>query len=197
MLNQMMELMNTHNQYNNNLMMLLEYLSVMSALSVMFSSNAMVSMMYLMSLYMNVSMYLYFTGLGVMGLLYMLVYVGAMAMLFLFMLSLMNLKMSELSVTSNKQDMMFMLMMLMTLMYISNYVLNVESINDMMSLNNNDLIGESVEMYNVLNINWNDLSSYSELKIIGELLYTQYSMTMLMMGLMLLLAIMGVMIMTK
>ncbi len=155
------------------------------------------SIIYLISLYINVSIYLYFTGLGVMGLLYILVYVGAIAILFLFILSLINLKISELSVTSNKQDIIFILIILITLIYISNYVLNVESINDIISLNNNDLIGESVEIYNVLNINWNDLSSYSELKIIGELLYTQYSITMLIIGLILLLAIIGVIIITK
>lgn len=197
MLNQIIELINTHNQYNNNLIILLEYLSVISALSVIFSSNAIVSIIYLISLYINVSIYLYFTGLGVMGLLYILVYVGAIAILFLFILSLINLKISELSVTSNKQDIIFILIILITLIYISNYVLNVESINDIISLNNNDLIGESVEIYNVLNINWNDLSSYSELKIIGELLYTQYSITMLIIGLILLLAIIGVIIITK
>ena len=197
MLNQIIELINTHNQYNNNLIILLEYLSVISALSVIFSSNAIVSIIYLISLYINVSIYLYFTGLGVMGLLYILVYVGAIAILFLFILSLINLKISELSVTSNKQDIIFILIILITLIYISNYVLNVESINDIISLNNNDLIGESIEIYNVLNINWNDLSSYSELKIIGELLYTQYSITMLIIGLILLLAIIGVIIITK
>ena len=197
MLNQIIELINTHNQYNNNLIILLEYLSVISALSVIFSSNAIVSIIYLISLYINVSIYLYFTGLGVMGLLYILVYVGAIAILFLFILSLINLKISELSVTSNKQDIICILIILITLIYISNYVLNVESINDIISLNNNDLIGESVEIYNVLNINWNDLSSYSELKIIGELLYTQYSITMLIIGLILLLAIIGVIIITK
>jgi NADH-ubiquinone oxidoreductase chain 6 len=154
MLNQIIELINTHNQYNNNLIILLEYLSVISALSVIFSSNAIVSIIYLISLYINVSIYLYFTGLGVMGLLYILVYVGAIAILFLFILSLINLKISELSVTSNKQDIIFILIILITLIYISNYVgFAPESINDIISLNNNDLIGESIEIYNVLNIN--------------------------------------------
>lgn len=95
MLNQIIELINTHNQYNNNLIILLEYLSVISALSVIFSSNAIVSIIYLISLYINVSIYLYFTGLGVMGLLYILIYVGAIAILFLFILSLINLKISN------------------------------------------------------------------------------------------------------
>ena len=193
----LIELINTHNQYNNNLIILFEYLSIISSLCVILSSNAIVSIIYLILLYINVSIYLYFTGLGVIGLLYILVYVGAIAILFLFILSLINLKISELSVTSNKQDIIFILIILITLIYISNYVLNVESINDIISLNNNDLIGESVEIYNVLNINWNDLSSYSELKIIGELLYTQYSITMLIIGLILLLAIIGVIIITK
>jgi NADH:ubiquinone oxidoreductase subunit 6 (subunit J) len=148
MLNQIIELINTHNQYNNNLIILLEYLSVISALSVIFSSNAIVSIIYLISLYINVSIYLYFTGLGVMGLLYILVYVGAIAILFLFILSLINLKISELSVTSNKQDIIFMGCALgVTFLYISNYmgVANVESIKDGAS--------DLVEIYNVLNIN--------------------------------------------
>lgn len=155
------------------------------------------SILWLIILFISTAICLYSQGFVLMGILYILIYVGAIAILFLFILSLINLKISELSVTSNKQDIIFILIILITLIYISNYVLNVESINDIISLNNNDLIGESVEIYNVLNINWNDLSSYSELKIIGELLYTQYSITMLIIGLILLLAIIGVIIITK
>lgn len=155
MLNQIIELINTHNQYNNNLIILLEYLSVISALSVIFSSNAIVSIIYLISLYINVSIYLYFTGLGVMGLLYILVYVGAIAILFLFILSLINLKISELSVTSNKQDIIFILIIVITSLYVSNYVSlldNINGIEETMSLYNNS-INKSIEIYNVLNIN--------------------------------------------
>lgn len=201
MLNQIIELINTHNQYNNNLIILLEYLSVISALSIIFSSNAIVSIIYLISLYINVSIYLYFTGLGVMGLLYILVYVGAIAILFLFILSLINLKISELSVTSGpaQQDIIFILIIGTTFLYVSNYVSLLDNINGIIGTTSlyNSSINESIEIYNVLNINWNDLSSYSELKIIGELLYTQYSITMLIIGLILLLAIIGVIIITK
>nr|YP_009029718.1 NADH dehydrogenase subunit 6 [Magnusiomyces capitatus]AHY04972.1 NADH dehydrogenase subunit 6 [Magnusiomyces capitatus] len=196
----LMELMNTHFQMNNTIIILFEFLSMLSAICVMMSRNAMVSMMYLMLLYINVSIYLYFTGLGVMGLLYMLVYVGAMAMLFLFMLSLMNMKMSELSKMSNKQDILLITMTLMTLMFVLIYA-NLDNMNNLVqsicfdSLNGMEL--NNMEVFNVLNINWNDTSSYSELKMLGELLYTEYSMTMIIMGFILLLAMMGVMMMTK
>nr|YP_010180075.1 NADH dehydrogenase subunit 6 [Saprochaete ingens]QUX32943.1 NADH dehydrogenase subunit 6 [Saprochaete ingens] len=204
----MIELINTHLQMNNSLMMLFEYMSIMSALCVMFSRNAMVSMMYLMLLYVNMSMYLFYTGLGVMGLLYMLVYVGAMAMLFLFMLSLMNIKMSELSSKSNNSDMLLMIITLMTLSYVlmNINIDNINIINNVLSYINNMLQNDysidssninNIEMFNMLNINYNDLTSYSELKIIGELLYTEYSIVMLMIGLILLLTIIGVIIMTK
>nr|YP_009029655.1 NADH dehydrogenase subunit 6 [Magnusiomyces ingens]AHY04909.1 NADH dehydrogenase subunit 6 [Magnusiomyces ingens]QUX32919.1 NADH dehydrogenase subunit 6 [Magnusiomyces ingens] len=204
----MIELINTHLQMNNSLMMLFEYMSIMSALCVMFSRNAMVSMMYLMLLYVNMSMYLFYTGLGVMGLLYMLVYVGAMAMLFLFMLSLMNIKMSELSSKSNNSDMLLMIITLMTLSYVlmNINIDNINIINNVLSYINNMLQNDysidssninNIEMFNMLNINYDDLTSYSELKIIGELLYTEYSIVMLMIGLILLLTIIGVIIMTK
>nr|QGZ08697.1 NADH dehydrogenase subunit 6 [Saprochaete ingens] len=204
----MIELINTHLQMNNSLMMLFEYMSIMSALCVMFSRNAMVSMMYLMLLYVNISMYLFYTGLGVMGLLYMLVYVGAIAMLFLFMLSLINMKMSELSSKSNNSDMLLIIITLMTLSYvlININIDNINIINNVLSYINNILQNDysidssninNIEMFNILNINYDDLTSYSELKIIGELLYTEYSMVMLMIGLILLLTIIGVIIITK
>lgn len=86
-------------QINNNLIIIFSYISIISALCVIFSRNAIVSIIYLILLYVNVSIYLYYTGLGLIGLLYILVYVGAIAILFLFILSLINIKMSELSIS--------------------------------------------------------------------------------------------------
>lgn len=204
----LIELINTHNQYNNNLILLFEYLSIISALAVILSSNAIVSIIYLILVYINVSIYLYMTGLGVIGLLYILVYVGAIAILFLFILSLINIKISELAIVSNKQDILLILITVITLGYIliysynNNDILNnniLNLINDNMNINynmNNTLIN-NIEIYNILNINYDDLTSYSELKIIGELLYTQYAITILIIGIILLLAIIGVIIITK
>lgn len=204
----LIELINTHNQYNNNLIILFEYLSIISSLCVILSSNAIVSIIYLILLYINVSIYLYFTGLGVIGLLYILVYVGAIAILFLFILSLINIKISELSIVSNRQDIILIIITIITFIYVLLYVKlnNNLDINNILNLINNNLninynINNininNIEIYNVLNVNWNDLTSYSELKIIGELLYTQYSITMLIIGIILLLAIIGVIIITK
>ncbi len=184
----LIELINTHNQINNSLIIIFEYISIISCILVILSRNAIISIIYLILLYVNVSIYLFYTGLGVIGLLYILVYVGAIAILFLFILSLINIKISELATNNYKQDILLILITIISLFYILIYY----------NINTNILPNtSSVDIYNILNISWNDISSYSELKIIGELLYTQYSITMLIIGLILLLAIIGVIIITK
>ena len=207
----LIELFNTQLELNNSLIVVFEYLSVITALCVIFSRNAVVSIIYLILLYVNVSIYLFYTGLGVLGLIYILVYVGAIAILFLFILSLINIKISELSIASNKQDVLLIIISLITIGFVL-VTANVEGVKtsgDILSyingLSNVDYsaaeISDSIEVFSVISTGNQatgvDLRTYSELKVIGELLFTQYSVTMLITGIILLLTIIGVIIITK
>ena len=59
-----------------------------------------VSVLFLIGLFLCVSAYLILTGLNFIGLSYLLVYVGAVSILFLFILMLINVRLSELSIDS-------------------------------------------------------------------------------------------------
>jgi NADH-ubiquinone oxidoreductase chain 6 len=69
---------------------------------VIISKNPIVSVLFLIGLFLSISSYLIVLGLNFIGLSYLLVYVGAVSILFLFILMLINVRISELlSNTSN------------------------------------------------------------------------------------------------
>ena len=69
---------------------------------VIISKNPIVSVLHLIALFAYVSVYLIIIGLNFIGLSYLIVYIGAVSILFLFILMLINIRTSELqSNTSN------------------------------------------------------------------------------------------------
>jgi NADH-ubiquinone oxidoreductase chain 6 len=59
-----------------------------------------VSVLFLIGLFLCISAYLILTGLNFIGLSYLLVYIGAVSILFLFILMLINVRISELLIDS-------------------------------------------------------------------------------------------------
>ena len=76
--------------------------SILSGILVITSKNPVVSVLCLIGLFLSISCYLMILGANFIGLSYLLVYVGAVSILFLFILMLINVRISELlSDTSN------------------------------------------------------------------------------------------------
>ena len=76
--------------------------AILSGILVIISKNPIVSVLFLIGLFLSISCYLITLGLNFIGLSYLLVYVGAVSILFLFILMLINVRVSELlSETSN------------------------------------------------------------------------------------------------
>jgi NADH-ubiquinone oxidoreductase chain 6 len=76
--------------------------AILSGVFVIISKNPIVSVLFLIGLFLSISCYLITLGLNFIGLSYLLVYVGAVSILFLFILMLINVRVSELlSDTSN------------------------------------------------------------------------------------------------
>jgi len=65
------------------------------------SRNPIISVLFLIGLFMNISSILILVGYSFIGLSYILVYVGAVSILFLFILMLINIRISELFSESN------------------------------------------------------------------------------------------------
>src|SRR3982750_1735381 len=67
---------------------------------VIISKNPIVSVLFLIGLFLSISCYLIMLGLNFIGLSYLLVYIGAVSILFLFILMLINVRISELLIDS-------------------------------------------------------------------------------------------------
>lgn len=90
------------NGLNYNMINLLSFLSILCGIFVIVSKNPIVSVLFLIGLFLNIAGYVMMLGMNFIGLSYLLVYVGAVSILFLFILMLINVRISELtSDTSN------------------------------------------------------------------------------------------------
>lgn len=76
--------------------------AILSALLVVTSKNPVMSVLFLISLFLHVSGYLVLLGLGFMGISYLILYIGAIAILFLFVVMMLNLQLAELNAMASE-----------------------------------------------------------------------------------------------
>lgn len=84
------------NGYRSGILDFISLVSILSGILVIVSKNPIVSVLFLIGLFLSISCYLIVLGLNFIGLSYLLVYVGAVSILFLFILMLINVRISEL-----------------------------------------------------------------------------------------------------
>src|SRR6202167_208312 len=90
------------NGYRVEILDIISLFAILCGIFVIISKNPIVSVLFLIGLFLSISSYLIILGLSFIGISYLLVYVGAVSILFLFILMLINVRVSELlSNTSN------------------------------------------------------------------------------------------------
>jgi NADH-ubiquinone oxidoreductase chain 6 len=88
-------------------------LSIVFGILIIINKNPIISVLFLIGLFVNISGLLIIVGFGFIGLSYILVYVGAVSILFLFILMLINIRISELTnETSNDTPLAILTVML-------------------------------------------------------------------------------------
>jgi NADH-ubiquinone oxidoreductase chain 6 len=101
-LNSLYIIITTHLQeYTLNFLDLFSILSVFCAILVIINKNPIVSVLFLICLFVLISGYLILLGMNFIGLSYLLVYIGAVSILFLFILMLINIRISEIQTETN------------------------------------------------------------------------------------------------
>lgn len=81
---------------NNFLLDLLALGAILSGIMVITAKNPVISVLFLIAVFINVAGYLVLLGVAYLGLVYLIVYVGAIAILFLFVIMMLNLRLVEL-----------------------------------------------------------------------------------------------------
>ncbi|GAB4045629.1 hypothetical protein GCM10028777_09080 [Angustibacter speluncae] len=89
------------NGYKSEVLDIIYILVILSGIFVIISKNPIISLLFLIGLFAGISCYLLIIGLSFLGLSYLVVYIGAVSILFLFILMLINIRMSELQSNTN------------------------------------------------------------------------------------------------
>jgi NADH-ubiquinone oxidoreductase chain 6 len=89
------------NGYKIQLLVLISLVSLLCGVFVIISKNPIISVLFLIGLFLCISTYLMLSGMTFIGIAYLVVYIGAVSILFLFILMLINVRISELQSNTN------------------------------------------------------------------------------------------------
>ena len=204
------------NGYRVEILGILSLMAILCGILVIISKNPIVSVLFLIGLFLSISCYLIMLGINFIGLSYLLVYVGAVSILFLFILMLINVRISELLTdTSNSIPLAIIISISFyssvhsTIPYsiipFTSYISNISNtFNDILDIIllyiNNGIISFTSNFTNTsfttTNIWDGNLSETSHITSIGNIMYTSYSIWLILTSIILLLSMVGAIVIT-
>lgn len=206
---------NITNGSNHIFLNFISLAAILSGLLVIISKNPIVSVLFLIGLFLTISGYLMMLGLNFIGLSYLLVYVGAVSILFLFILMLINVRISELvSDSSNSLPLAVLIGIVFNSII---YIDNIFSLSQVLRIKNNffksdlgllSLKSDSANStgfksdtggdisYVSSNIWDGSLAETSHISSLGNVIYTSYPIWLIITSIILLLAMVGAIVIT-
>jgi len=207
------------NGYRTEILDLISLISILCGILVIISKNPIVSVLFLIGLFLSISSYLIILGLNFIGLSYLLVYVGAVSILFLFILMLINVRVSELlSDTSNSIPLAVIItisfnypvyqILPYSIAAFNSYTVDLNNtLNDIWYNNYSDYLNkffklsstelDNGEIFFVTSKIWDgNLAETSHITSIGNIMYTSYSIWLILTSIILLLAMVGAIVIT-
>src|SRR5215472_1512959 len=100
-------------------------MSLICGIFVLINKNPVISVLFLIGLFLCISTYLMLSGMTFIGIAYLLVYIGAVSILFLFILMLINVRISELQSNTNNSLPLALIIGIFIFFYIKCYLLVV------------------------------------------------------------------------
>lgn len=92
---------NDFSGFSTSFLILISLIALLAGVFIIITKNPIVSVLYLILLFSSIACYLILVGINFIGISYLLVYVGAVTILFLFILMLINIRVSELISDTN------------------------------------------------------------------------------------------------
>jgi NADH-ubiquinone oxidoreductase chain 6 len=190
---------NITNGYSNNILNIVTILAILSGIFVIISKNPIISVLFLIGLFGNIAIYLNLIGLDFIGLSYIIVYIGAVSILFLFILMLINIRLSELqdnTMNSIPLAIIIILCLVYTIFQVlpyNNLIFNSQSNIIIKSLfYNNNIIINNDNLLFATATNWdNNIMNYNHISTIGSILYSSHNIWLIITSYILLLAMVG------
>ena len=169
------------------------FIAILLGTLVIIIKNPVISVLFLIGLFLSISCYLILIGLNFIGLSYLLVYIGAVSILFLFIVMLINVRISELSMDSINSIPLALLLGISFHYFLTNVLPYI------MLAFNNLLYRFNIitSLAKVTSVSWDGyLAENSHISIIGTILYGNYSIWLIITSIILLLAMVGAIVIT-
>lgn len=193
---------------NSVLLDLLALGAILSGIMVITAKNPVISVLFLIAVFINVAGYLVLLGVAYLGLVYLIVYVGAIAILFLFVIMMLNLRLVELVDTGQEYTknlpmgaflgivFLFELLSILPVNYHLHVPLTLFNwINStLLGVSNDNTVSEfSTEVHAAFNpsVSDNTMTAFTQIESIGQALYTYASLWLVLASVIFLLAMVG------
>ena len=184
---------------------ILSFTTIISSVLVITSKNPVISVIYLISVFVNAAGYLILSGIGFLGLSYIIVYVGAITVLFLFVIMMINISLTDIIDTGKQYTKnlplafvvgsLFMFEMFNILPFSFNNVSGLNLIFDTITnfnlfIWNNDKLNFVNNIHITYQSNNVDTTfiSFSQIEAIGQLIYTYGAILLIICSIILLLS---------
>lgn len=200
---------------------IISLIAISCSIYIIVSKNPILSVLFLIGLFLSISVYLITIGLHFLGLVYLIVYVGAVSILFLFILMLINVRISELLTNNNNSIVLAILTLLcfnfstQDILPLSDFLYDIFNADTVSKIGQifenristhiltsaNDVVLHVLNYLTFINItnskSWDSiLVSFSHVTSIGYILYTNLAILFIITSLILLLAMIGAIIIT-
>ena len=186
----------------NFLIDLLAFAALFSSVLVITSKNPVIAVIFLISVFVNAAGYLIIKGIGFIGISYIIVYIGAIAVLFLFVIMMINIKLTDILEAGSQYTKNIPLafaigsLFLYELFIIMPFTINdVPSISYIISLFQNlnlfflskQTVAEVFTSFNPVNQD-TQITNFLQIQAIGQYLYTTGGVQLVITSIILLLA---------
>jgi len=207
------------NGFRADILDIITLLAILSGILVINSKNPIVSVLFLIGLFLSIASYIMILGLNFIGLSYLLVYVGAVSILFLFILMLINVRISELlSKTRNSIPLAILItisfnypvyqILPYSIASFNGYIVDSNiTLNETWYNNHGNYFNKLFQLSNTKLDNgeipfvtskiWDgNLAETSHITSIGNIMYSSYSIWLILTSIILLLAMVGAIVIT-
>ena len=171
------------------LLELLSFGAIFSSILVITSNNPVVAVIFLILLFINTAGYLILMGIGFIGLSYIIIYIGAITVLFLFIIMMINIRLVDLLEIGKEYTKNFPLAILIGTLFIyeiynvlfftSNNIFIFNIPLEILNYFNSLLLDiNAYSDYNLINLSLNplnfdlNLNQFLQIEILGQGLYT-------------------------
>nr|YP_011014474.1 NADH dehydrogenase subunit 6 [Pallidohirschioporus biformis]WQA11127.1 NADH dehydrogenase subunit 6 [Pallidohirschioporus biformis] len=183
---------------------LLAFGAIFSSVLVITSKNPVIAVIFLIAVFVNASGYLILTGVGFIGITYIILYVGAITVLFLFVIMMINIKLTDILETGSQYTKNIPLALsvgslflyeIFTIMPFSfNNVSVISALLDFLTNLNGILLKPEVSVLSSVNTAFNPviadtaITDFLQIQAIGQGLYTYGAIWLIICSVILLLA---------